>query len=117
MRLAVATQEGEVAEHFGRCGQYTLADIDGDEVVQCRVIESPGHRPGYLPRFLAEREVDCVMAGGMGPRAQSMFAERGIQVVVGATGSVDRVVSDWISGELQTGTDLCDHADDESSGC
>lgn len=116
MKVAVATDDSEVAVHFGRCQQYTVVDIDNDKVVNTEIIDSPGHRPGFLPDFLARRGVDCVIAGGMGPRAQNLFAERGIKVVVGATGAVDRVVCDYVIGELETGGDLCDHPRDDL-GC
>jgi predicted Fe-Mo cluster-binding NifX family protein len=51
-----------------------------------------------------------VIAGGMGGRAQQLFLEQGVQVVVGApvTGTVD-VVSDYLAGKLVTGSNMCDH--------
>jgi predicted Fe-Mo cluster-binding NifX family protein len=47
------------------------------------VIPSPGHQPGFLPAWLAEEEVSIVIAGGMGSRAQTLFNENRIEVVVG----------------------------------
>jgi len=51
-----------------------------------------------------------VIAGGMGNRAQQLFAEAGVKVVVGAP-SVDpeSVVMDYLSGKLVTGANVCDH--------
>lgn len=50
-----------------------------------------------------------MIAGGMRPRAQNLFANYGIDLIVGATGPVDDVLTDHIRGNLETGRDLCDH--------
>jgi len=46
-------------------------------------IPNPGHQPGFLPVYLGDMGVTCIIAGGMGPRAQTLFEERGIRAVVG----------------------------------
>ncbi len=109
MRVAIATDNGRVAGHFGRCMEYTVFEVEDGAVVDKQIIDSPGHQPGFLPRFLAEHAVDCIIAGGMGPRAQHMFSDREIDVVVGAAGAVDSVIEDFVSGSLETGEDQCDH--------
>ncbi len=108
-RIAVAASDGAVAAHFGRCQQYLLVTADQGQVQDKTTIDNPGHRPGFLPQFLAERDVDCIIAGGMGPRAQQMFQNMDIEVVVGAVGPVDDVIEQYLSAELETGEDLCDH--------
>jgi len=51
-----------------------------------------------------------IIAGGMGYRAQQLFAQNGIKVVVGAPGNdPESVVSDYLNGTLQTGENPCDH--------
>jgi predicted Fe-Mo cluster-binding NifX family protein len=51
-----------------------------------------------------------IIAGGMGPRAQSLFESNGIKVVIGAgSGDPDQLVADHISGTLATGANSCDH--------
>lgn len=116
--LAVSTEGGEVAPHFGRCSSYTLVYLQEGEVLEKRVIPNPGHQPGFLPGYLAEMGVDCVIAGGMGPRAQNLFAERGIQTVVGVSGGVDEVLRDFLAGRLVPGDSFCSHPHGpESSEC
>lgn len=109
MKIAVATQDGMVAAHFGRCPQYTIAEVEEGSVIRQTVVPNPGHEPGVLPGFLAGQGVKCMIAGGMGPRAQNLFAGYGIDVIVGADGPVDEVVFDHIGGRLETGEDLCEH--------
>jgi len=109
MRIAVATEGGQVAPHFGRCPEYTLFDVAQDRVVSRRVLPNPGHEPGFLPDYLARLGVDVVIAGGMGPRAQGLFAARGVRPVIGAGGRVDDVVAAFLAGTLVTGESRCDH--------
>ena len=109
MRVAVSTDGNMVAAHFGRCEAYTLADIQDAKVVKSETIANPGHEPGFLPGYLAERGVECIVAGGMGPRAHGLFAERGIQTIVGVSGSVSDALEALAKGELESGESTCDH--------
>ncbi|MBC7105921.1 MAG: NifB/NifX family molybdenum-iron cluster-binding protein [Firmicutes bacterium] len=111
MKVAVATEGAYVAAHFGHCAEYTLFEI-ADGKVQSRVsIPNPGHSPGFLPEYLAGLGVTHVIAGGMGPRAQELFADRGITTLVGARGPVSAVVEDFLAGRLRTGPSLCHHGE------
>jgi len=109
MKIAVATEGTQVSEHFGRCSSYTIVDIEDGQIVSKEKIPNPGHEPGFLPGYLAQRNVNCVIAGGAGPRAKDLFAEQGIEVITGVSGSVDDILNDFIEGTLMTGTNTCDH--------
>jgi len=109
MKIAVSTDNGQVAQHFGRCSEYTLAVLKDGKLISKETIENPGHQPGFLPQFLAKRDVDLIMAGGMGQKAKRLFSERDIKTLIGVTGDVDEVLSDFARGELSTGQDLCEH--------
>lgn len=112
MRFAVPVAEGKVAAHFGHCSHFALLDVDQatKAVVKREVIPSPGHQPGFLPAWLAEEGVSIVIASGMGSRAQAIFNENRIQVVVGVLGDdPEKVVLDYIRGELAIGDNICDH--------
>lgn len=116
MKIAIATDGNSVAQHFGRCPEYTLADISGGEVKNKVVIPNPGHEPGFLPGYLARMGVSCVIAGGMGPRAQGLFNQHNIQTFVGVTGNVDQVIQSFVNGQLKSGESLCDHPHDVHGG-
>jgi len=46
----------------------------------------------------------------MGQRAQELFAQQGIQVVVGASAeSPEKLIADYFTGTLQVGANVCDH--------
>lgn len=110
MILAIASDSGTVAPHFGRCQEYVLIELSDQQVANRRTVPNPGHEPGVLPGYLAERGVGCIIAGGMGVRARSLFAEQGIDVIVGLSCTVDEAVAKFRSGEAgESGQNFCDH--------
>ncbi len=109
MRFAISTDGDQVAAHFGRCESYTLVDIEDGKVTQQERIPNPGHQPGFLPGYLAERGVGCIVAGGMGPRAQGLFGQQGIQTIVGVSGGIQETVEALCRGELEGGESMCEH--------
>ena len=109
MKIAISTESGSVSAHFGRCPSYTLVEIEDERIISKTEIANPGHQPGFLPPYLAEKGVEVIIAGGMGPRAQGLFARQNIQTVLGVQGQVDEVIQKFIDGNLEPGLDLCDH--------
>lgn len=107
MRVAISTDGEYVSAHFGRCPAFTILDIDGDRVVGREMIENPGHQPGFIPRFLHDRGVNCIIAGGMGPRAAEIFGSLGMEAIVGVAGTVSGTVALLLEGRLRGGSSLC----------
>ncbi len=108
---AVPTRDGLLCAHFGHCEKFTLVEAgDGGEPAVREVCDAPPHEPGLLPRWLSEKGVSTVIAGGMGARAQEIFAESGVKVVCGAPPLEPlRVVKDYREGKLEIGENTCDH--------
>lgn len=117
LRVAVATDGRLVSPHFGRCEGYTLFEVEGSRVLSQEFVPNPGHQPGFLPRFLGDKGVHWVIAGGMGPRAQQLFAEQGIEYVVGVTGEVEEALKGFLQNELADGASLCEHDYHGPRGC
>lgn len=112
IRIAIPTAEGKLCQHFGHCQQFALIDVDtaGKSIVATTMETPPPHEPGLLPKWIAERNVKLVIAGGMGARAQSLFTEAGVKVIVGAQSDThENVIASYLSGNLTTGTNTCDH--------
>ncbi|MBN1534185.1 MAG: NifB/NifX family molybdenum-iron cluster-binding protein [Spirochaetes bacterium] len=112
MKIALPVAEGRLCTHFGHCEEFLLVDADGEnKTILSKVrVQAPPHEPGLLPRWLAEKGVTCVIAGGMGGRAQELFCNQGITVVTGATPkSPEELVTDYLEGRLETGPNACDH--------
>lgn len=112
MRYAVPVSNGRLAAHFGHCEHFAFIDVDETTkaIVSKELVASPEHQPGLLPVWLADEGVSTVIAGGMGSRAQALFMENRIQVVVGALGhDPEQIVLDYLRGTLATGDNVCDH--------
>lgn len=107
MRIAISTDRSSVSAHFGRCPSFTIVDIEDGKVTGKETIDNPGHHPGFLPRYLSEKGVTCIIAGGMGQRAVQLFDEQGIDRVVGISGPVDSVIEQLANGTLEGGESLC----------
>ena len=109
MRVAISSDGDMVAPHFGRCDAYTIVDIENGEITHQERIANPGHAPGLLPGYLAERGVNCIVAGGMGPRAQMLFDQQAIQTIVGVSGTIAETLESLRQGTLEGGESLCEH--------
>ena len=112
MRIAVPVTGSVLSSHFGHCERFVLFDVDEDRKTlgKRQEITPPPHEPGTFPRWLKEQGATVIIAGGMGSRAQSLFSQNDIQVVVGATGGEpDSLVRSFLDGRLETGANICDH--------
>ena len=110
--IAVPTAGGRLCMHFGHCEQFTLIDVDRDNktIVGSRALDPPPHEPGVLPKWLSDEGAHLVIAGGMGMRAQNLFAQYGVDVLVGAPADTpENLVRQYIEGTLAAGENLCDH--------
>ena len=68
------------------------------------------HEPGVLPGWTAQQGAQLVIGGGMGNRARQLFNQQGIDVIVGAPSETpEKVVQDWMDGNLVTDDNTCDH--------
>ena len=112
MRIAIPLFEGKLTQHFGHCETFAIVDTDGDsgQVVARKDLTPPRHEPGVLPKWLHSEGVNVIIAGGMGQRAQQLFVQNQIEVVVGAPAeSPEDLVSAYLNNTLQAGENICDH--------
>jgi predicted Fe-Mo cluster-binding NifX family protein len=112
MKIAIPLADGRLCMHFGHCEQFALLDVDAatHKPTKTVLLTPPPHEPGLLPRWLHEQGATVIIAGGMGQRAQQLFAQNGIAVVVGAPADTpESLVSAYLDGSLQSGANACDH--------
>ncbi|MCK4805535.1 MAG: NifB/NifX family molybdenum-iron cluster-binding protein [Spirochaetes bacterium] len=107
MRVAISTDGDYVSAHFGRCPEFTIVDFEDGRAAEKEIIKNPGHEPGFIPEFLREKGVNCIIAGGMGRRAEELFNLSEIEMVVGVSGKIDDVIGKIIDGTLEGGESLC----------
>lgn len=112
MRIAIPVTDGKVSSHFGHCEQFAIieADTNNKEIKCQQLLTPPPHQPGLLPRWLSELKVNLIIGGGMGRRAQQLFAQNNIDVIVGAMDNTPRqLVQEYLTGQLKCGQNICDH--------
>jgi predicted Fe-Mo cluster-binding NifX family protein len=112
MKIAIPVANGKLNMHFGHCEGFDLFEVDTKTKTlgEKSYIQAPPHEPGLLPRFLNEQGVSDIIAGGMGARAQELFVENGIKVLVGAPCEESaKLAQDYLDGKLCPGTNVCDH--------
>ena len=112
MKIAIPTANGHLCMHFGHCEQFAVVEVDpgSQAIVGTTYLAPPPHEPGVLPRWLREQGAEVIIAAGMGQRAQGLFAQSGVKVVVGAPAEKpEDVVAAYLAGTLQVGQNVCDH--------
>lgn len=109
MRLCIPTMEkggldDVVCDHFGRAPTYTIVDSESDEV---QVVKNRSEHMGGLgkpPEHIAKTGAKVLICMGLGPKAIDMLCSFGVEVYVGASGSVRDAVQMWKDGKLQQAT-------------
>jgi predicted Fe-Mo cluster-binding NifX family protein len=112
MRIAIPLVQGKLSLHFGHCEQFAIIDVDdkSHEITKREDLAPPAHEPGVLPRWLHEMGVNVIIAGGMGQKAQQLFAQNDIDVVVGAPDNTpEELAAQYMAGQLSCGENICDH--------
>ena len=111
MKIAIPLAAGRLSLHFAHCEEFALVDAEDGRIAGQELVPAPeGHLPGFLPRWLAERGANVILAGGMGGRALALFAEQGIEVVVGAPREgPEKLAQAYLDGTLSSGQNICDH--------
>ena len=107
IKIAVASEGKNVTEHFGHCANFLIYNVENGKIANEESIPSPGHKPGFLPNFLADRGVNVIISGGMGGGAVTIFNERNIEVIVGARGDAEEAVKAYMKGTLKSTGSVC----------
>lgn len=114
MKIALPIAGDQLCMHFGHCERFDFfnVDLETKEIISKESFTPPPHEPGLYPRLLGQKGANVIIAGGMGPRAQELFNQNGVRVIVGASpasGSPEEIVKSFLADSLQTGANACDH--------
>ncbi|MEN8191369.1 MAG: NifB/NifX family molybdenum-iron cluster-binding protein [Bacteroidota bacterium] len=108
--FAIPTIEEKLCAHFGHCEKFAIVKVEDDKIVNEEFVSPPEHQPGTYPRFLAEKGVSTIISGGMGQKAQDIFAHNNIEVFMGIGSEEPKIlVENYLNNQLQAGNNLCDH--------
>lgn len=113
MIIAVPLSGNQFSQHFGGADTFGLYTVDTTQksVTETKILTPPEHNRGVFPSWLRKQGASVILAGGMGPRASTIFEQNGIEVQLGVTETdPDLAVQKFIGGTLQTTGELCnDH--------
>jgi len=108
--VAVPTINKKLCVHFGHCEQFAVVETTGNKVTKVDYLTPPVHQPGTYPRFLADKGVSAVLAGGIGDKAKTIFVQNNIEVFMGVSAEdPEALVEQYLTDQLQIGDNQCDH--------
>lgn len=119
-KIAIPLTNNTLSQHFGQCEQFAIYEMSDDNrsIAGVSMQTPPPHEPGVFPAWLAGLGVNMIIAGGMGRRALDLFAENGIKVVAGATGTApDLVIKAYQADALGSDEPTCNHEHGHEDHC
>ena len=109
MKIAISSKEknldGEVDSVFGRCPYFLIVEIEdkkiqGFEAVENISAEQVGGAGISAAQTVAEKDVDAVISGNIGPRALDVLRQFNVKIYNGS-GSINEVLQKFIDGKLE----------------
>lgn len=61
VKVAIACDKGNVSEYFGFCEEFAIYEIEENRIKNREVLKNPCHIPGFLPKFLKEKNLDVII--------------------------------------------------------
>jgi predicted Fe-Mo cluster-binding NifX family protein len=110
-KIAVPVDENGILDgHFGHCKYFALLNVEDTTIVNEERVTPPPHEPGVLPKWLAEKGVTDVLAGGMGHKAIQIFNYNNVNVFVGAPQiAAEELVQGYLEETIEFTANYCDH--------
>ena len=108
-KIAVASNEGQVDQHFGRCREFLVFRVEGSSLIgepSLIPAEGSGCKSGIASE-LARIGVTHVIAGNMGPGAERILFANGISIVRGAEGDAVDAARAFLNGTLKDSESRC----------
>jgi len=109
MKIAVSSKEkslsGEVSDVFSRSPYFVIAEIEKGEIKATEIIENKsadqmGGAGISAAQLMAEKNVNAVITGNVGPRALDVLKQFNIAIYYG-DGLLKEVLQEFIDGKLK----------------
>jgi predicted Fe-Mo cluster-binding NifX family protein len=111
MKIAMPKNGEMINQHFGRSESFTIIILDKSRVLDVQEIytENRQHNHGALLAALKEKEVELVIAMGMGEGAYNSLWEKGIKVIRVASEKIQDILNKYLEGSLEDMQVPCNH--------
>ena len=109
MKIAVSSMDKNIDSNvsgvFGRCSYFIIAEIENQKIERTEAIEnkSTDQMSGAgisTAQLMAEKKVNAVITGNVGPRALDVLRQFNIEVYSGS-GAIKKVLQEFINGKLK----------------
>ena len=109
MKIAISSTnkniESNVSDIFGRCPYFIIAEIKDGKIEKTEVIknESIDQAAGAgisTAQLMAEKDINAVITGDVGPRALDVLKQFNIEIYSGE-GVVKDVLQEFVAGKLK----------------
>ena len=110
MKIAVSTGKGgmddAVVPVFGRCGSFTIVEVEGNEIKGHEVIpnqaaQSPSGAGIQASQTVINAGIESVIKGNIGPNSMIVLRQAGIKVFSCSGMKVEEAVKAYLEGKLQ----------------
>ncbi len=109
MRIAISSTNknigSDVSDIFGRCPYFIIAEIKDDKIEKTEAIENKNTDQNSgagisTAQLMAEKNVNAVITGNVGPRAIDVLKQFNIEVYSGK-GVIKNVLQEFINKKLK----------------
>lgn len=103
MKVAVAYNNGEIAENFGSCTVFASYDYTGEYVTEREkaLLEcEPMAQPHQVAELLVQNHVEAIICGNMSADAKNILLSRGVIPIAGFCGDADTAADMLVTGQL-----------------
>jgi predicted Fe-Mo cluster-binding NifX family protein len=108
MKICITSQgnnlDSTVDPRFGRCQYFIVVDSDSleFEAIENPNVDSTGGAGIQSGQLIAQKQVQEVLTGNVGPNAYQTLNAAGIKVITGIAGKVREVIESYKKGEFKS---------------
>lgn len=108
MKIAMPYKEGKINEHFGSSQEFVVIEAESGKITGKKMVTNESlHNHGGLAKLLKAEGVEVVITGGIGRPMAEALQSVGFNVITGASGEVEKVAGDFLSGQLVSRPVMC----------
>jgi predicted Fe-Mo cluster-binding NifX family protein len=109
MKIAISSTdkniEGNISDVFGRCPYFIIVEIKNGKIEKTEIIENKNTDQASgagisTSQLMAEKNVNALITGNVGPRAFDILKQFNIEVYTGS-GIIKKVLQEFINGKLK----------------